>query len=221
MYVGAHRPFGVREQVAKTGGLPEGKVRVLPQITSGSYGRNSHADAAIEAAILSKGAGRPVLLQWTRGEEFAWSPSRPEALLEVTAGLDPEGRVLAWKYDEHTNVHTAAGLDPQVLSVTSGRNAIPPYGPFAAKVTLHLEPTRLRTANFRSLAAAEHVFAIESFMDELAAASGQEPLAFRLRHIEDPRFRRGVERAAEQSGGLRPPSTPRGSGRIGRGVAGT
>ena len=200
MYVGTHRPFGVREQVAKTVGLPEDTVRVLPQITSGSYGRNSHPDAAIEAAILSKGAGRPVLLQWTREEEFAWSPSRPEALLEVTAGLDPDGRILAWKYDEHTNVHTAAGLDPQVLSVTSGRNAIPPYGPFAAKVTLHLEPTRLRTANFRSLAAAENVFAIESFMDELAAASGQEPLAFRLRHIEDPRFRRVVERVAERSG---------------------
>ena len=200
LYVGTHRPFGVREQVAKTVGLPEDKVRVLPQITSGSYGRNSHPDAALEAAILSKGAGRPVLVQWTREEEFAWSPSRPEALLEVTAGLDADGRIVAWKYDEHTNVHTAAGLDPQILAVTSGRNAIPPYGPFAAKVTLHVEPTRLRTANFRSLAAAENVFAIESFMDELAAASDQEPLAFRLRHIEDPRFRRVVERVAERSG---------------------
>src|SRR5207247_2379203 len=69
MDVGTHRPFGVREQIAKTVGLPEKKVRVLPQITSGTYGRNSHADAAIEAAILSKGAGRPVLLQWTREEE--------------------------------------------------------------------------------------------------------------------------------------------------------
>jgi nicotinate dehydrogenase subunit B len=216
MYVGTHRPFGVREQVAKTVGLPEGKVRVLPQITSGSYGRNSHPDAALEAAILSKGAGRPVLVQWTREEEFAWSPSRPEALLEVTAGLDADGRIVAWKYDEHTNVHTAAGLDPQILAVTSGRNAIPPYGPFAAKVILHVEPTRLRTANFRSLAAAENVFAIESFMDELAAASGQEPLAFRLRHIEDPRFRRVVERVAERSGwGQKLPP------RRGRGIAAT
>src|SRR3989442_937539 len=76
MYVGTHRPFGVREQVAKTVGLPEDKVRVLPQVTSGSYGRNSHAGAAIEAAILSKGARRPLLLQWTREEEFAWAPAR-------------------------------------------------------------------------------------------------------------------------------------------------
>jgi CO/xanthine dehydrogenase Mo-binding subunit len=214
MYVGTHRPFGVREQVAKTLGLPEKKVRVLPQITSGTYGRNSHADAAIEAAILSKGSGRPVLLQWTREEEFAWSPSRPEAVLEVAAGLGADGRIVSWRYDEHTNVHTAAGLDPQVLGVTSGRNAVPPYVGFPAMVTLHIEPTRLRTANFRSLAAAENVFAIESFMDELAVLSEQDPLAFRLRHIEDRRFRRVLERVAERSAWDRHPE-----GRRGRGIA--
>src|SRR4029077_1180090 len=103
MYVGTHRPFGVREQIAKTLGIPEKKVRVIPLITSGTYGRNSAADAAIEAAILSKSSGRPVLLQWTREEEFAWSPSRPEAVLEISAGLDPDGRIVAWRYDEHTN----------------------------------------------------------------------------------------------------------------------
>jgi nicotinate dehydrogenase subunit B len=214
MYVGTQRPFGVREQVAKTVGLPQMKVRVLPQITSGTYGRNSSADAAVEAAILSKGSGRPVLLQWTREEEFAWSPSRPEAVLEIAAGLDGDGRIVAWRYDEHTNVHTAAGLDPEVLGVTSGRNAVPPYSGFPARVTLHIEPTRLRTANFRSLAAAENVFAIESFMDELAALSDQDPLAFRLRHIEDGRFRRVVERVAERSGWHERPG-----GRRGRGIA--
>src|SRR5207253_5437293 len=134
MYVGTHRPFGVREQVAKTVGLPEKKVRILPQITSGTYGRNSHPDAALEAAILSKGSGRPVLLQWTREEEFAWSPSRPEAVLEIAAGLGADGRIVSWRYDEHTNVHTAAGLDPGVLGVTSGRNALPPYAGFPARV---------------------------------------------------------------------------------------
>ena len=212
MYVGTHRPFGVREQVAKTIGIPERKVRVLPQITSGTYGRNSHADAAVEAAILSKGSGRPVLLQWTREEEFAWSPSRPEAVLEISAGLDAAGRIAAWQYEEHTNVHTAAGLDPQVLGVTSGRNAIPPYAGFPMAVRLHIEPTRLRTANFRSLAAAENVFAIESFVDELAVAAGQDPLTFRLHHIEDPRFRRVLERVANRSAWAERPSGRRGKG---------
>ena len=212
VYVGTHRPFGVRDQVAKAIGLAPERVRVIPMITSGTYGRNSQGDATIEAAILSKGAGRPVLLQWTREEEFAWSPSRPEAVLEVRAGLGADGRIVAWRYDEHTNVHTAAGLDPQVLGVTSGRNAIPPYAIGTAEVTLHIEPTRLRTANFRSLAAAENVFAIESFMDELAIAAKQDPLAFRLRHIDDQRFRRVVERVAERSALAAAPPARRGRG---------
>src|SRR5439155_3560996 len=108
--------------------------------------------------------------------------------------------IVSWRYDEHTNVHTAAGLDPGVLGVTSGRNALPPYAGFPSRVTLHIEPTRLRTANFRSLAAAENVFAIESFMDELAALSEQDPVAFRLRHIADDRFRLYGGRAAERTG---------------------
>jgi CO/xanthine dehydrogenase Mo-binding subunit len=77
---------------------------------------------------------------------------------------------------------------------------VPPYAIPSARVVLHVEPTPLRTANFRSLAAAENVFAIESFVDELAHASGQEPLAFRLRHVEDARLRRVMERVADVSG---------------------
>src|SRR5207249_7423950 len=105
-----------------------------------------------------------------------------------------------------------AGLDPEVLGVTSGRNALPPYAGFPVRVILHIEPTRLRTANFRSLAAAENVFAIESFMDELAVLSEQDPLAFRLRHIADERFRRVVERVAVRSGGKERPGSRRGRG---------
>ncbi len=200
VYAGTHRPFGLRDAVAGRVGLPQDRVRVMPQMSSGTYGRSSAPDVSIEAAVLSKHARRPVLVQWSRAEEFAYSPNRPEAVLEVTAGLDAEGRIVAWRYDEHTNVHTAAGPDPRVAAMTSGRNAVPPYRVPHANVVLHVEPTPLRTANFRSLAAAENVFAIESFVDELAHASGQDPLAFRLRHVDDARLRRVMERVAEVSG---------------------
>jgi CO/xanthine dehydrogenase Mo-binding subunit len=199
VYAGTHRPFGLRDAVAGRVALPQDSVRVMPQMSSGTYGRSSAPDVGIEAAVLSKNAHRPVLVQWSRAEEFAYSPSRPEAVLEVTAGLDDEGRIVAWRYDEHTNVHTAAGPDPRIAAMTSGRNAVPPYDIPSALVVLHVEPTPLRTANFRSLAAAENVFAIESFMDELAHASGQDPLTFRLRHVDDPRLRRVMERVAEVS----------------------
>jgi nicotinate dehydrogenase subunit B len=200
VYAGTHRPFGLRDAVAGSVGLPKESVRVMPQMSSGTYGRSSAPDVSIEAAVLSKHARRPVLVQWSRAEEFAYSPSRPEAVLEVTAGLDASGHMVAWRYDEHTNVHTAAGPDPRVAAMTSGRNAVPPYTIPSAHVVLHVEPTPLRTANFRSLAAAENVFAIESFVDELAHASRQDPLAFRLRHVDDPRLRRVIERVADVSG---------------------
>ena len=201
VYVNTHRPFGTRSALASRLGLDEEKVRVVPTMGSGTYGRSSQADAVFEAATLSKHAGHPVLVQWTRAEEFVLSPSRPEAVLEVSAALGPEGTIAAWRYDEHTNVHTAGvGADPRIAPFTSGRNAIPPYTIPHARVTLHVEPTPLRTANFRSLAAAENVFAIESFMDELARRAGVDALKFRLRHIDDARLRRVLERVAERAG---------------------
>lgn len=211
LYVGTHRPFGLRAQAAALLSLPEERVRVIPQLSSGTYGRNSIGDAALEAVRLSRGAGRPVLVQWTREEEFALSPVRPAAYMEIAAGLSADGTITAWRYDEHTNVHTYSGvLNPQVAPHTSGRNAVPPYRVPALAVTLHVEPTPVRTASFRSLAAAENVFAIESFMDELAEHAGIDPLDFRLRHLDDPRLRAVLERVADACDW---PGRPRGDGR--------
>jgi CO/xanthine dehydrogenase Mo-binding subunit len=83
--------------------------------------------------------------------------------------------------------------------MTSGRNAVPPYRLGSAEVLLHVAPAPIRTGAFRSLAAAPNVFAIESFMDELAHGSGQDPMVFRLRHIEDERLRRVVTTVCERS----------------------
>ena len=212
IWAGTQRPFGHREILAQVLRMDQEKIRVIPAMPSGTYGRNSSADAPVEAAILSKHAKRPVSLQWTRAEEFAYAPTRPEAYLKIAAALDDQGRIAAWRYDEHTNVHTGGGLDPQLQPMTSGRNALPPYRIPKARVTLHVEPTPLRTASFRSLAAAENVFAIESFIDELAKIAGQDPLAFRLAHIDDPRLRRVLEQVAKTSGWGRAPGERRGLG---------
>jgi CO/xanthine dehydrogenase Mo-binding subunit len=221
LYAGTQRPFGLREEAAEILGVAEEKVRVLPQMPSGSYGRNSSNDAAYEAAILSKHAKRPVLLQWTRAEEFAFAPTRPPAVLKVAASLDQGGRISAWRYEEHTNVHTGGGFDPSWGPATSGRNAIPAYRIPKARVTLHVEPTPLRTASFRSLAAAENIFAIESFVDELAHAAAQDPLTFRLAHIDDQRLRRVYEHVAMKSGWGRDAGPRRGLGIAGAEYHGT
>ncbi len=214
IYGSTHRPFGLREAAAKRLGMPSENVRFVLTLGSGTYGRSSSFDAPMEALVLSKNAGRPVLLQWSRAEEFQWSPSRPEAVLEATVALDASGGIAAWRYDEHTNVHTSSGFDPSYAGESTGRNAVPPYRIPHAHVTLYVEPTPLRTANFRSLAASENVFAIESLMDELAYDSGQDAVAFRVRHLDDARLRRVLERVAERAGW----GTPRGE-RRGLGVA--
>jgi CO/xanthine dehydrogenase Mo-binding subunit len=99
--------------------------------------------------------------------------------------------------------------------MTSGRNAVPPYALGAASVSLDVVDGEVRTGAFRSLAAAPHVFAIESFMDELARASGHDPIEFRLRHLDDERLRRVLTMVRERSGW----PTRRGEPRNGVGVA--
>ena len=211
IYAGTQRPFGLRDEAAAALGIAPDLVRVIPMLPSGTYGRNSLSDAAIEATRLSKACGRPVLLQWSRDEEFAHGPARPACALDIEAATDAAGAFTAWRYDEHTNAHGYGGnLDTRMAPFTSGRNAVPPYAVPHLAVTLHIEPSPLRTASFRSLAAAENVFAIESLVDEIAHARNEDPLALRLRNTTDPRLRAVLEAVAERSGWN---DRPRGDGR--------
>jgi CO/xanthine dehydrogenase Mo-binding subunit len=158
-----------------------------------------------------------VLVQWTREEEFRLSPHRPTLDASLTATLDATGAMRGWRSRTQTNLHTYGGnaMPPQVLEMTSGRNAVPAYRIGDAEVLLEVVPAAVRTGAFRSLAAAPNVFAIESFIDELAHASGQDPIAFRLRHLDDTRLARVLETVRERSGWA---TRPRGRGR-GLGVA--
>ncbi len=201
LYVSTHRPFSVRDEAAQLLGLPTDWVHVHPQMMSGMYGRGNLTDAALDAARLSRAVERPVLVQWTREDEFQLSPQRPILEASASASLDAAGAIAAWRYDTTTNSHAYGGAsNPAMVEVTSGRNAVAPYRLGAADVTLHVVPAVVRTGPFRSLAAAPNVFAIESFMDELAHASGQDPIAFRLRHVDDDRLRGVLEVARDASG---------------------
>jgi nicotinate dehydrogenase subunit B len=184
---------------------------------SGMYGRGNVTDAALDAARLSRAAKRPVLVQWTREDEFRQSPHRPLLDALVSAAVDDAGRIVAWRYDTTTNSHAYGGAaaPSRMLEMTSGRNAVAPYRFGTSEVTLHVVPSVVRTGPFRSLAAAPNVFAIESFMDELAHASSQDPIAIRLRHLDDARLKRTLEAVRDASGWM---TRSRQSGR-GLGVA--
>jgi isoquinoline 1-oxidoreductase len=211
LYVSTQRPFGLRDQVAQLLGVSPSRVHIHMQMMSGTYGRGNMNDAAMDAVRLSRVVRRPVLVQWTREEEFRSSPHRPMLDARISAALNSEGTIAAWRYLTQTNLHTygrAASLPSGVLEATSGRNAVPAYRVGCSEVLLRVAPAQVRTGAYRSLAAAPNVFAIESFMDELAHISGQPPLTFRLRHIEDERLRRVLCTVCERSNWDQKPRQP-------------
>jgi len=202
------------------------KVRVIHVEGPGCYGHNGADDAALDAALLARAVpGRPVRLQWTREDEHAWEPYGPAMVVKIQASLNEQGRLLDWNHDVRSNTHMGRGfpygdrsaliaawhraspLAPPrpmpMLFYHAGihRNADPLYAVPQRRVVKHfVENAPLRVSSTRSLGAYANVFAIESFMDELAAAAGADPLEFRLRHLADERARAVLRAAAERAG---------------------
>ena len=212
-----------RKAIAQMLGMPPEKVRVIHMEGSGCYGHNGADDAAADAALLATHVpGRPVRVQWMREQEHAWEPFGPAMLARVRASLDASGRIVDWEYGVWSNTHSTrpgtagsllAGRDiarafhpppPRAIPQPEGggdRNAIPIYALPRARVTSHfLEAMPVRVSALRALGAHMNVFAIESFMNELADAARADPVEFRLSHLEDPRARDVVRTAAERFG---------------------
>ncbi len=232
-------PYPLRGAIAELLQLPAENVHLLHVEGAGSYGQNGSDDAAADAAILSREIGRPVRVQWSRQDEFVWEPKSPAMMMEVYGGLDEAGNVVAWDYHVWSPSHVArARLAGQLVtsqlinrqpapqsrfSFGAERNAPTNYSFPVQRVTVHYLPNSiLRASSFRSLGGAENTFANESFVDELAAAAGLDPIEFRLRCLQGER-EQAVLRAAAKEAGWDPRPSPRAdrSARavIGRGVA--
>jgi CO/xanthine dehydrogenase Mo-binding subunit len=185
VWTGSQAPNGVHGEVARTLGLPQNQVRVIVPDTGGGFGGKHTGEVAMEAARLARKAGRPVSLQWTREEEFTWAYFRPAALIEIRAGLDEKGKLVAWDF---TNINSGGAAVQSPYEIPSNRAQYVPSDP------------PLRQGSYRALAATANNFARECFMDELAAAAqgapGADPLAFRLAHLGNPRLRAVLETAA-------------------------
>ena len=227
--------FPDRDAIAEMLRVAPERVRCVHAQGSGCYGHNGADDAAGDAALVARAVpGRPVRLQLMREQEAAWEPFGPAMATHAEAALDADGRIVDWSSAVWSNTHNmrpggagallAAGLlaepfpppEPKPIPQPEGggdRNAIPIYALPNARVMHHFVPEMpLRVSAMRALGAYANVFTIESFMDELARGSGQDPVAFRLRHLEDPRARAVVERARDESGWARTPKPP-GTGR--------
>ncbi|HYX66619.1 MAG TPA: molybdopterin cofactor-binding domain-containing protein, partial [Burkholderiales bacterium] len=215
--------YPLRDALAEMVRVPEERVHCIHVEGSGCYGHNAADDAAADAVLLARELpGRPVRVQWMREDEHAWEPFGPAMLSRVAGSVDGDGRVAEWQFEVWSNTHsTRPGKAGNLLAAThlarpfvppppkplplpeggGDRNAIPLYDFPNLRVVHHFIPRMpLRVSALRALGAYANVFALESFMDELAASAQADPVEFRLRHLSDDRAKDVVRLAADKFG---------------------
>jgi isoquinoline 1-oxidoreductase len=198
VWTGTQRPFGVRTEVARALRVDEERVRIVVPDTGSAYGGKHTGEAAVEAALLARAAGRPVRVAWTREEEFTWAYFRPAGVMEIASRTRPDGTLEGWSHDNYNS--GAAGLAMI-------------YGLPGARTQFHRADSPLRHGSYRTLAATANHFARETHLDEIAHALGQDPLAFRRHNLRDARLRDVLDAAAERFGWSHPsPGDGRGFG---------
>jgi nicotinate dehydrogenase subunit B len=228
IWTGSQKPHFTRDGVAKLLGLPQDKVRGVWVMGPGSYGRNDAGDAALDAAFLSRVTGRPVRVQGMRNEGTGWDPKGPASVHRARAALDASGKVIGYEFVSkgfsRQNIATnesdprdslagmALGMPPKpgvLFGIPAesygfdakllGWEAIPP---------LLDRCSPLRTAHLRDPVGPDIHFGSEQFIDEIAAAVAEDPVAFRLKYITAPRDAAVVKAAAERAG-WEPHAAPR------------
>jgi len=228
IWVHSQGVYPIRTAIAPILGIPETDIRVIQTEGSGCYGHNGADDAALDAALLArKVEGVPVSVKWMRSDELAWEPYGPAMVIKLQASLGQQGEVLDWNHDVWSYPHLgrprAGGRQSGLLAswhlgepwdkvqrmpihaahLGSHRNADPLYDFAHKRIVKHFVPNSpLRVSAMRGLGAYGNVYAIESFMDELAHTAGIDPIEFRLRNLKDHRAKAVIQVAAEKSGWL-------------------
>ncbi|PWU16842.1 MAG: isoquinoline 1-oxidoreductase [Verrucomicrobia bacterium] len=182
VWTATQNPFGVRNELAGAFHLPLENISVAVPDFGAGFGGKHTGECAVEAARLAKEAGKPVSLRWSREEEFTWAYFRPAAVIQVEATLDA-GKIATWHF----------------ININSGQSAMEsPYAITKKKSDYVASIPPLRHGSYRALAATANNFARETFMDELAALAGKDPLEFRLAHLDNSRLRAVLEKAAAE-----------------------
>jgi CO/xanthine dehydrogenase Mo-binding subunit len=217
--------YFLRSDLALVLRLPIENITVEHMEGAGCYGHNAADDVALDAVLLAKAAGgRPVRVLWSRADEMSQAPFGAAMAIEIEADLDAQGEIVDWRHSVWGNGHTARpgrATQPALLAATeisssfpryistnppqangggSDRNSIPLYDFPSWQIDCHrLLTMPIRTSALRTLGAQGNVFAIESFLDELAAERGEDPVDFRLRHLSDMRAKDVIRTAATRA----------------------
>ena len=215
----------LRSDLAMVLKLPLDHITVEHMEGAGCYGHNAADDVALDAVLLAKAAGgRPVRVLWSRADEMSHAPFGAAMRIEIEADLDAQDEIVGWRHSLWSNGHTARpgrADQPALLAATElaqpfprmvstnppranggggDRNSVPLYDFPSWRIESHrLLTMPVRTSALRTLGAQGNVFAIESFLDELASERNEDPVAFRLRHLSDPRAQDVIRAAAKRA----------------------
>lgn len=209
IWAGTQNPYPLRADISLLLGLPEDAIEIIRHEAAGCYGRNCADDVAADAALLSRAVGRPVRVQLTREQEHAWEPKGAAQLMEIKGGLNADGTPAAYdfstRYPSNAATTLALLLTGRVpannpVFEMGDRTAVPPYAYDNLRVVAHDMAPIVRAAWLRGVSALPNSFAHESYVDELAAAAGVDPVDYRLRHLHDPRAVDLVKETAARAG---------------------
>ncbi|MDR3520728.1 MAG: molybdopterin-dependent oxidoreductase [Acidocella sp.] len=242
IWTGDQKPHYVRDGVAALLGVPAAKVHAIWLRGPGSYGRNDGGDSAMDAAVLSKAVGKPVRVQYMRIDATAWDPKGPASVHKTSAGIDANGKVVAYHYRSiaFSRENIASHPDDPTQSLAGQFMGMPVSSKQAFDVpdetydfgVQHLDwevvpalldrASPLRTSHLRDPLGPQINFASECFMDELALATNMDPVAFRLKYLKDKRGTVVIEAAAKAANWqpqMGHPGKPQGVLLKGRGMA--
>ena len=218
-------PFPLRGDLAKALKVAPDTIRVIHAQGSGCYGHNGADDVALDAALLARAVpGKPVRVHWAHEEEMAWEPWGSAMVTRLGGGVSADGALTQWTHDVWSFPHSTrpgsgAGcnlrsawyladpvlaekaVDGPLPNGAAARNAVPIYAAANQTVTSHfLAAMPIRTSALRTLGGYFNAVSAEMFIDELAAMSGRDPVAFRLANVRDARLDAVLKRAVEMSG---------------------
>jgi len=223
IWSGCQKPHALRKGIADLLNIPVDAVNVNWVEDSGSYGRPGFEDAAADAAVLSQSVGKPVRVQWTRSDMSGWGSKGPAVTCDLRAGLNEHGQVTAFDFISRafsggeTFYHPdSAGnfLAAQLMGLpnTTGKDEFAEFGEHSASYNFpnihaiaHVVPalypsaSPLRTTHLRDPEGPAVTFAVESFLDEVAAAARVDPIDFRLAYLDDPRAKAALAAVAQRA----------------------
>jgi nicotinate dehydrogenase subunit B len=235
VYSGTQDPHSMKGTLSKLLGIPAANIHVINVEASGCYGRNGADDATTDAALMSQLSGKPVRVQYMRHDEHMWEPKGPAMLNDFQGGVDSSGNVVAYSHTawvppnfDGTSL-TGSLIGMQIGFPLAGNLpnwATDLYYNFPNVSIIENEQNEfvnaIRSANIRGPAWFQYLFGKESFVDELAAAAGRDPIEFRMAYLTDDRLKAVLSAvAAAANWEIRPSPGPQSaSGNIvtGRGV---